>query len=74
MAKKTPWFPASAKPARRGVYETKQPDGDRYFNLFDGERWHWGWESPDDAGDEPMTRQSEREFVCAWRGLAKEPK
>lgn len=73
--KLTPWFPASVKPARNGVYEVEGPEdlGRNYFSYFDGERWHGQWFTPERARAKApgigIGLQSDK-----WRGLAQEPK
>lgn len=38
--KKTPWFPPSIKPVRKGVYETNSENGGSPgFNWWDGQSW-----------------------------------
>lgn len=64
--KLTPWFPGSVKPARVGLYETEEPTGERWFNLFDGYDWHYGNEAcvmPRGRGVLPSR------FLRRWRGL-----
>lgn len=77
----TPWFPASVKPARKGVYEVDSTS-DRAFSYWNGTRFGWRtWMfnhiSIESAVSDAFcmrhaeTCLAERE---RWRGLNKDPK
>jgi hypothetical protein len=67
----TPWFPGDIKPAYPGVYETREPDNDKFYNYFDGENWHWGEFNPIEAPMyDPMPKEKQKKLVVKWRGLS----
>ena len=68
--KKTPWFPGTVKPVRRGVYEVKLPPGP-WFRYWDGIRWCLGGHTPQQAMK--MRDRSEPWKPDPWRGLAEKP-
>jgi len=66
--KLTNWYPANIKPVRKGVYQTMEPDGTMFFNLFDGENWHYGnfaCEMPRSLCVLPAR------LLTQWRGITK---
>lgn len=70
MSEFTPWFPAHVKPVRKGLYQTQQPDGTQFYNLFDGENWRYG----NFACEMPKSRARLPSYLLAkWRGLGKNP-
>lgn len=72
--KLTPWFPASVKPARVGVYE-KRTSGHHATQWagWDGRVWNVLCLTPEEAAAE-----MDGHPTCfpddEWRGLAEEPK
>ena len=68
--KLTPWYPASVKPVRKGVYQV------RVFPHFDGwRRWEGGrWMAT--SADRQIAEASTRPgcVKVEWRGLAEPPK
>lgn len=68
----TSWFPGTVKPARPGVYQTRESDGTKFYNEWDGRRWHWGiGHSPAKATNQGvMPADRQRLLVTSWRGLA----
>lgn len=69
--KLTPWFSRNVKPVRAGLYETEEPGGDRWFNLYDGEDWLFGNTDP----RIPVHREVlPKRLLSKWRGLASNPK
>lgn len=66
--KLTNWYPANIKPVRKGVYQTMEPDGTMFFNLFDGENWHYG----NLACEMPRLRcVLPARLLTQWRGITK---
>lgn len=75
MSKKlTPWFPPSVKPARAGVYKTKEPNNMQWFNYFNGLQWYLGSHNPTDALHVGPFDLLNAEWFAGWRGLAEQPK
>ena len=71
--KLTPWFPASAEPARVGVYE-KQFECKGY-QFWDGKRWHYGSDTPERTRKEWLaSKDGAIPNARRWRGLASDPK
>jgi hypothetical protein len=74
--KLTPWFPASVKPARDGVYLTRKTgfSHDGVYRKWKNGMWHFNSDSVDVAAKEtqqsPAIVQTDRQ----WRGLAEQPK
>lgn len=71
MGKKTPWFGATQKPVRNGVYETEYIDEDtgkfysKGYSKWLGDKWSLQWDSKSIAERETMGGgQSKR-----WRGF-----
>jgi hypothetical protein len=70
--KLTPWFPASVKPVRAGVYQSKEPFL-TWYRYWDGEYWCSGGTTPIAAKRHANMRFDETPPE-PWRGLAEEPK
>ena len=76
-AELTPWFPTSTSPVRNGVFEVHNAlfnQDDQWFSLWEGDRWHGAWSSPEEALD--RVRFPTPGSVLAtweWRGLASGP-
>jgi hypothetical protein len=75
-AKTTPWFPASAKPARKGVYEVE--GGPYPYSYFDG-HWNGAWPSARTAHHHrtwfaDMDDEGGAKVLTGWRGLARKPR
>lgn len=68
MEKVTEWYPANVKPVHVGVYEVETALG-RYFRLWDGKRWHWGGDTPNDALRGGVLERG----PDPWRGLRSKP-
>ncbi len=68
--KLTDWFPGDVKPARPGVYETKEPDGTIWFNEFDGVDWFYGNHACVPSKSRTVLPG---ELLISWRGLAANP-
>jgi hypothetical protein len=76
--KLTPWFPATQKPVRPGVYEVItrcSEEGQPAYSHFDGAYWNGGWESPERAAIranfcDKTGSQGSCELLLNWRGLA----
>jgi hypothetical protein len=75
--KKTPWFPAAIKPARKGVYRVVKSFGEVWAH-WDGRTWSHGF-----AGRELLRTKVDwmRQMhnadaypITKWRGLAEQPK
>ena len=66
---RTPWFPASVKPARAGWYEYRWFSGAMIRRYFDGKHWYARGFGPESAGVVFCTWPDDQ-----WRGLAQEPK
>jgi hypothetical protein len=76
---KTPWFPASVKPARVGWYQASYHGYGTYWRYWTGTRWRFGL-GPDSCS-RPIPDQLDKgscEFGEVigdkWRGLAEPPK
>lgn len=73
----THWFPMSTQPLRMGVFEVRNIDrgqGQAWFSLWDGVRWHGAWVSPDEAFEHmhfPTVGSIAKGWQ--WRGLSKDP-
>lgn len=69
-----PWFPASVKPVRKGVYNIhdRLDADDRWFSYWDGKRFNWLSLSQDGAFQMRAHRGAGSNTV-QWRGLAKKP-
>lgn len=76
LAKKlTPWFPATAKPARKGVYQVatcREDKRQRWLSYWDGEGFRWygldvdyAFKYRDRLGCGGDTKE--------WRGIASDP-
>lgn len=68
----TPWFPASTKPVRVGVYETRTarsygPDILKGFSYWDGWRWYVATRAPQSACGYNVSLYQSRQ----WRGILK---
>jgi len=71
MTKKlTKWFPADVKPVHVGLYQTQEPDGTLFFNLFDGKNWFYG---NHDCVIGSCKMILDKELLVKWRGLARMP-
>jgi hypothetical protein len=72
MSKKlTPWFPASVKPVREGVYQRDWSSRPGYALWSEGV-WHWtSWVSAAEAAVESGI--SRATAAIRWRGLASDP-
>lgn len=70
--KLTPWFPASVKPVRAGVYEVRM-DGPPWYRYWDGVHWYAGHCTSELACALPHVSLEETPTE-PWRGLAEEPK
>jgi len=66
----TPWFPASTKPARIGVYEV---DVGRHlwWRFWDGKNWRNGATTAEKAARSESILLSY--WKAPWRGLARKP-
>jgi hypothetical protein len=62
----TPWFPASVKPARPGVYERLTSWRDNVFALWNGEHWLMYTPTPETASRQ-TSKSAHQDF--AWRGI-----
>ena len=77
--KLTPWFPASVKPARPGVYNVscrEREQTGRWYGRFDGRKWYGSWgNSPDDRVMYPYPQWTSTAdgTPATWRGLAEKP-
>jgi hypothetical protein len=72
--KLTPWFPASVKPARVGVYNVDTLELGDIYRYWDGRHWSFFGLSPDGA----MTQHAHGNIftngrLFPWRGLAEKP-
>lgn len=75
MSKKlklTPWFRDGQKPARRGVYQQRNPFGVIGYQRWDGERWY-GWCRTAEAAAIHGNPVAEFYSRDPWRGLAANP-
>jgi hypothetical protein len=76
--KHTPWFPASVKPVRAGVYEVKEGRLPVWYRYWDGQFWYAGGPSPWSARNWILmpigVKEAGRLLAAPWRGLAEEPK
>jgi hypothetical protein len=74
--KLTPWFPASVKPARDGVYEVRGTSFDeRNFRRWNGSGWGSTFGAPSvicQQDESVLYRHGED--MTGWRGLAEQPK
>ena len=69
----TPWFHASIKPVRQGVYQRDMgATGRGTFSYWDGERWYgWGFTVAIAKNNYAHTPSAVQD--APWRGLAKRP-
>jgi hypothetical protein len=67
--KLTPWFRATVKPARPGVYRVRAACP--WYRFWDGSKWFVGASTPRDAAAYMPRRRAE---AADWRGLAQPPK
>lgn len=71
--KLTRWFPPTERPVRAGVYETdfRGSTRGRWFNRWDGSRWHWGHAIARTAAqkDSPMPGEH-LDNMKRWRGVS----
>lgn len=68
----TPWFPASVKPVRDGVYEAIHGGWEHGFARFENGFWQFLLATPELAEATPFSHGASQNKE--WRGLAKEPK
>ena len=66
--KLTPWFPASVKPAREGVYQCNY-DGSAIFRLFLRGDWYCYGHTAEEAARTRVRSDN----AAKWRGLAVKP-
>lgn len=72
--KLTPWFSASVKPARPGVYETRTPTNNR-FSYWSGRQWKPEQHSVRGAATTAVGRYQPAAWQDKeWRGLAEPAK
>jgi hypothetical protein len=73
--KLTPWFPASVKPARKGVY-VASVGCNTFYRYWNGKRWHHGSYTVSEAMGAARLRGfwPEDRYPIRWRGLAEQPK
>lgn len=70
--KLTPWFPGDVKPARPGVYQTR--DGkDVCYQFWTGEQWNMATTSAEYAADFQQDGDRSHFQNDPWRGLAEKP-
>ena len=69
--KKTPWFPANAKPVREGVYE-RSGSYKTSYSKFSESKWYMSNGSPESASQ--ARTPSVLQNSMPWRGLAQAPK
>ena len=70
----TPWFPASLKPARIGLYRVKWRrlgEGPAEWCWWNGSRWAWSYGTTKDALSDKETEGAHQHKL--WRGLASNP-
>lgn len=72
--RRTPWFPGTAQPAHKGVYERAYPAGgeclDTVFCMWTGKAWRV-WE--DDPATAAKSKANSMFQDLPWRGLAENP-
>lgn len=67
--KLTPWFGATTKPVRPGVYQRRHRSfGFIRFSKWDGEQWMRGWSSVAEADEETVASISQM-ATFYWRGI-----
>lgn len=74
--KLTDWFPPEVLPACAGVYEKEPPEGDsvKWFQYWDGKRWWYGEDTPEETAEKFESRRSKSwPTPRRWRGLAEPP-
>lgn len=72
----TDWFEDGVRPAHPGVYEKEPPEGDsvKWFQYWDGERWWYGGDTPEETAEKFESRRSKSwPTPRRWRGLAVQP-
>lgn len=73
VAKLTPWFPPSVKPARVGVYSVVSAAlPAKGYSFWNGERWSAQVDKASAAAKLKCIRAIYQDKL--WRGLAKPPK
>lgn len=70
MTTLSPWFPASIKPVRSGVYEVSSDIPGEWYSWWDGRRFNSAWSSVERAEMHKCFGSHDR--VVRWRGLAQE--
>lgn len=78
-SKKTPWFPGTVKPVRKGVYQRSYTGETRHrkdlrFNYWDGKSWRFPAYSPEVAADFSEGWLKSGFQGLPWRGLASDPR
>lgn len=69
---KTDWFDGSEKPVNVGVYEREYP-ARVMFSKWDGVRWFWPRNSPEEAAAETILSAQQPHPECLrWRGIVPE--
>jgi hypothetical protein len=73
--KLTPWFPASVKPVRAGVYEVRALVAfTKWHRYWCGKHWYAGATTPSGAMHKFKEFRARAPLITPWRGLAEEPK
>jgi hypothetical protein len=67
----TPWYPASVKPARKGVYIASVGRTHHFYRYWTGSSWLYG--SYDLEGASPDLPVWPYQSSIYWRGLASDP-
>ena len=71
---KTPWFPVTIKPARKGVYEATSVIGRPVFSYWNGKHWLTYQYTPRRARQSKFVSGLMYQDGVQWRGLTQEQK